>query len=316
MYVEFVPQSGLGYADTFAQKVGLKFEDDVLHLPSCLGSGFMKKVDIDSGLRIIIHSYRLKENLTIRRKATSTDNDQITFRFVSYRGTDRDYLSNVQVLNDTIDVKDDFPANIYSCNIIVKIKIKRLLSIIKVDTKSKEFSTFTDNLNRPFLYQENITLEMNEVLRELSELKEHGKLEKLYYQTKIMELIYHFFVRFSRRTTYNFKNVNKCDIEKILSLEEVILQDLRVPPKLPELARSIGMCESKMKQLFKKIHGDSIYNYYLSARMNEAASILRNDKSVTVSEVGYSLGFSNLSHFANLFKRYIGMNPKEYAMRR
>lgn len=316
MHVEFVPQLGFGYADTFAQKTGLKFEDNVLYLPAYLGNGFVKKLDIDNGLHIIIHSYRLKENLTIRRKTTDTDDDQITFRFVSYWGTDRNYLSNVQVLNDTIDVKDNFSADTHICNIIIKIKIKKLLSIIKVDAKSKEFSTFTEHLNQPFLYQENITLEMNEVLRELSELKEHGKLEKLYYQTKIMELIYHFFVRFSRRTTYDFKNVNKRDIEKILSLEELILKDLRTPPKLLELARSIGMCESKMKQLFKKIHGDSIYNYYLSARMDEAASILRNDKSMSVSEVGYSLGFSNLSHFASLFKRYIGMNPKEYAMRR
>jgi AraC-like DNA-binding protein len=316
MHIEFLPHTDSGYTKMFSEKTGLKFENNALRIPADLGNGFVKRLTIDNGLFIIIHSYRLNELLTVKRKATTTPDGYITFRFVSYRGTDRDYLSNVQVLNDTIDVTDTFPAYTPICNIIVKIKIKKLLSIIKVDAKSKEFSTFTNHLNQPFLYQENITLEMSDILRELSDLKEHGKFEKLYYETKIMELVYHFFVRFSRRTTYDFKNVNKRDIEKILSLEEQILQDLGTPPKLSDLARYIGMSESKMKQLFKKIHGDSIYNYYLSARINEAACILRNDKSMTVSEVGYFLGFSNLSHFANLFKRYIGMNPKEYAMRR
>lgn len=316
MHIDFLPVTDFGYTKMFSRKAGLKLENNALRVPADLGNGFVKTLHIDNGLFIIIHSYQLKEILTINRKATTTPDGYITFRFVFYRGTDRDYLSNVQVLNDTIDVADTFPANTPICNIIIKIKIKRLLSIVKVEAKSKEFSTFTNNLNQPFLYQENVTLEMSEILRELSELKEHGKFEKLYYETKIMELIYHFFVRFSRRTTYDFNNVNKRDIEKIISLKEDILRDIKTPPKLSDLARSIGMSESKMKQLFKKIHGDSIYNYYLSARMNEAAYILRNDKSMTVSEVGYSLGFSNLSHFASLFKRYIGMNPKEYAMKR
>ena len=88
-----------------------------------------------------------------------------------------------------------------------------------------------------------------------------------------------------------------------------------VIPVHKELAHIIGMSETKMKLLFKKIFGTSIYNYYSSARMIEAASILKNDKNISVSEVGYSLGFSNLSHFSKMFKKHIGLKPKEYALK-
>jgi AraC-like DNA-binding protein len=316
MYIEFTPTRDFGFAEVYAKKKGLEFDGHVWHLPVILGKGFMKRINIDNELCIIVHSYQyLREPITFQRKASNINDGSITFRFISYQESDKTYLSYVQVLNDTIDVQDSYSANTFICNIIVKVKLSRLFSIMGIDSQSKVFSAFTDNLNKPFIYQENIPLEMREVIRELSEERQHEELEKLYYQTKVMELFYHFFLRFSRRTSYDFKNINKYDIEKILTLKEKILQDLKTPPKLRELAHSVGMCETKMKQLFKEIHGDSIYNYYLSARLNEAAFILKNDKSKTVAEVGHDLGFSNLSHFANLFKRYIGMNPKEYAMR-
>ncbi|MDR2038010.1 MAG: AraC family transcriptional regulator [Bacteroidales bacterium] len=316
MYIEFGPKWNSGYMDEFARKLNSEIRDNVLYLPSRFGQGYAKRIDIDSDLRVIIHSYNLKEPITFNRVATNTNKDSITFRFICYLEQDKNYLSNVQVLNDTIDVKDELSANTPFCNVIVKIKLKKLLSIINIGPKSKEFAAFTDNLNRPFIYQENVTLGMKEILRELYENKEHGKLEKLYYKIKIMDLMYHFFIRFSRRASNDSIHFNKNDIEKILSIEKIILNDLSIPPTLNGLAHSIGMSETKMKQLFKKVFGDSIYNYYLSARINEAASLLKSDKSMTIADVGYALGFSNLSHFSKLFKRYTGKNPKEYAMRK
>lgn len=314
MHIEFGSDWNTGFMEELAGKLKREIKDNIFSLPPEIGEGFSKKIDIDKDLRFVIHSYNLNEPMTANRKAALANVGLLTFRFLYYQKSDKSYLSNVQVLNDTIDVTDYFPPHTSICYVIVKIRLQKLLSILEIHPESKEFSAFTNDLNRPFIYQESMTPEMRGVLMELSEYKEHGALEKLYCKIKIMELLYHFFIRFSRRATYDFMHVNKNDIEKILGIERIILQDLRTPPKLPQLARSIGMCESKMKQLFKKIYGDSIYNYYLSVRMNEAASLLKNDKSLSVSEVGYALGFSNLSHFAQLFKRYIGVNPKEYAM--
>ena len=71
------------------------------------------------------------------------------------------------------------------------------------------------------------------------------------------------------------------------------------------------MSPSKLKRLFKQIFGNSIFNYYQDFRMKEAARLLKEEK-LSVSEVGYQLGFTNLSHFSRIFKKHIGMNPKQY----
>jgi AraC-like DNA-binding protein len=46
--------------------------------------------------------------------------------------------------------------------------------------------------------------------------------------------------------------------------------------------------------------------------MQEAARLLKANE-LSVSEVGYQTGFSNLSHFSRTFEKYIGMKLKRYA---
>ena len=71
------------------------------------------------------------------------------------------------------------------------------------------------------------------------------------------------------------------------------------------------MSETKLKRLFKQVFGDSIFHYYEICRIQKAAELLKVGTR-TVSDVGYTLGFTNLSHFSRIFERVIGMKPKAY----
>jgi len=73
------------------------------------------------------------------------------------------------------------------------------------------------------------------------------------------------------------------------------------------------MSEPKIRKLFQQTFGKGVFEYYQSARMKEAARLLK-DKRLTVSEVGYQLGFTNLSHFSRVFEQYIGTKPKKYSV--
>ncbi len=57
-----------------------------------------------------------------------------------------------------------------------------------------------------------------------------------------------------------------------------MISKLDTPPILIELAKSAGMCESKLKRLFKQIFGNSIFNYYQNLRMKEAAYLIKETK--------------------------------------
>jgi len=73
--------------------------------------------------------------------------------------------------------------------------------------------------------------------------------------------------------------------------------------------RSIIRFPAHTPILFKQTFGDTIYNYFQGARMEEAAFLLKQG-GYSVSEAGYELGFSNLSHFSRLFKRRYGITQK------
>ncbi|RZK39132.1 MAG: AraC family transcriptional regulator, partial [Hymenobacter sp.] len=60
---------------------------------------------------------------------------------------------------------------------------------------------------------------------------------------------------------------------------------------------------------FHQVFGTSPYAYYQVARLQEAKRLLAQ---WSVSEVGHQLGFTNLGHFAQLFKRQYGLTPKRY----
>ena len=104
-------------------------------------------------------------------------------------------------------------------------------------------------------------------------------------------------------------SVDSIDAEKMERLEEAILKDLSLPPCLVELSRMIGISLTKMKVMFQQVFGDTIFDFYQKARMNEAARLLTRH---TVSETGYYLGFSNISHFGRVFEKHYHLKPKKF----
>ncbi|WP_369126335.1 helix-turn-helix domain-containing protein [Chitinophaga pinensis] len=54
-----------------------------------------------------------------------------------------------------------------------------------------------------------------------------------------------------------------------------------------------------------------MYQFAQKAKVIKAKDLL-NTKKYTVSEVGYMVGYSNMTHFAKAFRKYYKVNPGEY----
>jgi AraC-like DNA-binding protein len=98
----------------------------------------------------------------------------------------------------------------------------------------------------------------------------------------------------------------------IYKIREQMLEHLETLPTIKELAISANMSPTKLKRLFKQIFGSTIFNYYQQFRMKEAATLLKMG-NLSVSNIGYQLGFTNLSHFSRVFAAHMGMKPKQYS---
>ena len=83
---------------------------------------------------------------------------------------------------------------------------------------------------------------------------------------------------------------------------------------LAELATLSGQSLSSFKREFQKIYNDTPANFIRTKRLQEAQKLLQIS-TLSISEIGYQVGFKDLSHFSKVFKKHIGISPAEYRAR-
>jgi AraC-like DNA-binding protein len=82
-------------------------------------------------------------------------------------------------------------------------------------------------------------------------------------------------------------------------------------PDFNNFEKSISTSLSKLKQLFVKMYGKTVYEYFNEKKMILSKEVLKN-KDKNISEIAYDFGFSNPSNFSASFKRYYSFTPNEY----
>jgi YesN/AraC family two-component response regulator len=105
------------------------------------------------------------------------------------------------------------------------------------------------------------------------------------------------------------KSSDEILIERIM---KVINEELSNPELDVEmLASKVGMSRVHLYRKLKELTNQSVRDFIKGNRLKQAASLL-SSKKLSISEVAYVTGFSNLSHFSNSFKEFYGVSPSEY----
>ena len=138
-------------------------------------------------------------------------------------------------------------------------------------------------------------------------------MESHYYKLKCEELLCYIFALLLQREAVPASSMHIKDIKAIYAIKLWLQSHLNEAPDIASLSKQANMSEPKMRKLFKQTFGKGVFEYYQYMRMQEAARLLK-EKHLTVSEVGYQLGFTNLSHFSRVFEQHTGMKPKKYSV--
>jgi AraC-like DNA-binding protein len=308
----------------FAQHIQADIHDGVLEIPEKLGQGYIRKLIFGTDFKITIHHYILKEDLIIKRNSSGLGNDLITVFCYSneqelgivFNDTQSVLFSQrdesaIQVTSNDLSSTIRFPAHERIHYMVVAIKPARLKELIAFDKPNSTLQTISAS-GSSFLYFENMAAETKLLLKNLIAIDLKDTLSNFYMQIKVQELLYQIFYKLSLRTNADHQTINSADAERLLYIRNEIIRDLSCPPVLRELSQIAAMSETKLKQLFKQTFGTTIYAYFQQARMEEAAFLLKKGKR-SVAEVGYEMGFSNLSHFSRLFEKHYGLNPKRFS---
>ena len=93
----------------------------------------------------------------------------------------------------------------------------------------------------------------------------------------------------------------------------VINENLSNPELSVEvLAAQVGMSRVHIHRKLKELTSQSAGDFIKGIRLKQAATLL-SGKKMSISEVAYATGFSNLSHFSNSFREFYGCAPRDYA---
>ena len=99
--------------------------------------------------------------------------------------------------------------------------------------------------------------------------------------------------------------------ESIYMAKKLLVQDLEKPPLLSQLSRQVGLSINKLESGFKEIFGMSVFAFLKEYKMQQAKHLFQ-EADMNVSQVAWSVGYINVSHFSNAFKNRFNILPKHY----
>jgi AraC-like DNA-binding protein len=79
-----------------------------------------------------------------------------------------------------------------------------------------------------------------------------------------------------------------------------------------ELARMINFSVKTAETKFKATFGQTIHQYMLEFKIQEAINFFDRFEDISVKEVAYNLGFCDEYHFSKQFSKHVGISPREY----
>ena len=87
------------------------------------------------------------------------------------------------------------------------------------------------------------------------------------------------------------------------------------PVSVRKLAAQFHMSEAHLCRHFKNRMGSTILEYVQEKRI-ERAKILLVETSLSITEVGYQIGYQDTKFFYQIFRRHVGMAPQQYRRER
>ena len=77
------------------------------------------------------------------------------------------------------------------------------------------------------------------------------------------------------------------------------------------LTKEVGISRAQLHRKMKEMTGLPVSEFIRNIRLEQAVRLLEEQK-INVTQVAYSVGFSNLAHFSTVFRKQFGVSPTEY----
>jgi AraC-like DNA-binding protein len=307
-----------------AEQFKLVPQNNTIHFPEPIGSGYLSCVKLPNGLQLNISNSILKQDWWIHR--IKSEEEFYTLRF------DELEIPNEMTIainrEEKHQGKKTFASAYLTSSLFdwyyigskgvhfrgVNILFSKEWMAKYLGLSNDEVITTYLSLKADRLELEPLDSEYRLLMDEIINNNPNEPFPVLSMQNKTLALMERFFSRLYER--YSGKQfsvrISQDELERLKEVENVLLKSFSIPPPtIPQLAKKAAMSPTKLKKLFKAVYGNAIYEYFQKRRMQHAADLLLT-KKYSVKEVGGQLGYANLSNFTLAFKKEFQRLPSEF----
>lgn len=303
----------------FALLLGTEVKNRRLDIPDKFGKGYCAGFVFNEHIRMLILNYELNEDFIVENPGINASPRMILFKFQNIipktepasAGMPPKAIPSVLIGTSRMNTDAVISVDTKPAAINIEVDADYLNGLLDVSEKSSVVQGLLKNA-QPLLFDQMLYPSLQKIVDDIVSEPVDEAFQLFFLRIKAEELICRLLMELEKREEQHLYALTIHDIQAIYKVKESMLEHLDTPPIITDLAVQAAMSPSKLQRVFRQIFGSSIFQYYQDFRMKEAARLLREEK-LSVSDAGYRMGFTNLSHFTRVFKDHIGMKPKQYS---
>lgn len=322
MKIEFCIDELESFLPQIANQLGIEIMDYSFQIPPEQGKGYFIQLKFCDDILITYYELLLHSESTVIRKKSKNDNIIPIVCWLTESGIEQELNSESKEIGKGTPNGIFMPANSLETRYTFpKGKpIKNITVFITKDWLRKNIKEQNNYLTNVVLSSENYfifeetTYDISEVLSQMEHLINNIEfpLAKVSLYANTLNLMHLFLQKIiNRPTERQYVNINPWELQALFKVKTILMNEYVSIPSSRSLAQECGISIRKLQRLFMQVFGKSIYQFAMDVKMNEAKKMLAT-KKYSVSEVGYNVGYSNLSHFTLKFKQTFGISPKAF----
>ena len=313
----------------FAGDMGTVVKNNSFIIPEEIGTGYFTNLNLSNGLQCLLCDVTLNQDLYLQQKRSIKEFyilrlDEISTAKTLMVKIDNDYTweesqnrASAFLTSSLFDFAYalDKDTSIKSINILIPRKwINEYLDIKTFEgilSKYLELKTAVYNF-APF------DVEYRALFNEVMNNRSNDVMRRSITENRIMLMIekflYYLYQNGEQLSVGEKHKLTESELKRLMEVESYLVKDFSTPPpSISYLSKVAAMSATSLKNKFKKIYGNTLYEYFQKNRMQRAKTLIMSHK-YSIKEIGSQLGYSNLSNFATAFKKEFNSLPSQLVL--